>query len=410
MAVIRRFMAVALVCGGCLLLYTSLSLDKIIGSDVTSSLLQHHDEDDHDVEHYRRHLRSHDACLGLEGREYRKCVRMIINDPKTVVAKRIVDDRYNTEPVENAAIRRENCQIVYILGVEGTTHHGITPIIETLAKQQCDPESRRTCRTYQVDDEAIYLKVGLFGWNKRILKKWGYSEGIIPDIDDPMFVQQVVERSCPNDGNKHVIIESSSFPSGQVDDPRLYRVHRQHEWLSMSPEDIANNDTAQQQPFNLTAFVGAYSPYVNIKFVVIHRPFIETIASHIKWDGGAVPHSNIIHGFLLILSRFLNTHRVDLVTGTPLWTLLCLEQIMAKNYEHVDDVEMARRNMILHLANFLGWPVKECKHCFDMWHESRKDPYVKLGDDLENVQQHANQLIGVWPPREEELIEQQCKI
>lgn len=373
----------------------------MIGSDVTSSLLQYHDKDDHDVGHYRRRLRSHDVCLGLEGREYRKCVRMIINDPKTVV-DRIVDDGYNMEPVAN-----ENCQIVYILGVEGATHHGITPIIETLAKQQYDLKSGHP---YQVDGEAMYFKVGLFGWNKQILTNWGFSEGIIPDIDDPMFVQRVVERSCPNDGNKHVLIESTSFPSGQVDDPRPYRVHRQHEWMSMSPEDIANNDKAQQQPFNLTAFVDAYSPYVDIKFVVIHRPFIETIASHIKWDGGAVPHSNIIHGFLLILSRFLNTHRVDLVTGTPLWTLLCLEQIMAKNYEHDDDVVMARRDILSHLADFLGWPVNECSHCFDMWHESRKDPYVKLGDDLEDVLQHANQLIGVWPPSEEGLTEQQCKI
>ena len=391
MAVIRRVMAVALVIV-CLLLLTSPLLDTMVKSDV----VQHQDEDDHDVGHYRRHLRSHDPCLSLKGREYRTCVRMIMNDPKTVV-ERI--------PVSNAARRRENCQIVYILGVEGATHHGITPIIEALAKQQYDPESGRA---YQVDSEAIYIKVGLFGWNKKIITNWGFS--ITPDIDDPIFVQRVVERSCPNDGNKHILIESTSFPSGQVDDPRLYRVHRQNEWMSMSPEDIANNDKAQQQPFNITAFVDAYSPYVDIKFVVIHRPFIETIASHIKWDGGAVTHSNIIHGFLLILSRFLNAHRVDLVTGAPLWTLLCLENIMAKNYERDSDVEIARRNMLFHLADFLGWPVKECNHCFDMWRESRKDPHVKLGDDLENVLQHANQLIGVWPPREVGPMEQQCKI
>lgn len=285
-------------------------------------------------------------------------------------------------------------------------HHGVTPVIEALAKRQVDPE---TGRQYHVEANPIYLEVGLFGWTSNIQRKWGFT--VTPKIDDPLLVQRVVEESCPDDGNKHVMIEWASLPSGQEDDWRSYRVHRQHDWQSMSPDEIANSDKALQHPMNVTAFVQAYSPYVDIKFLVIHRPFLETIASHHEWDGGALTHSNVIHGFLLIIRRFLDANPIDKVTGGRLWTLLCLERIMAKNYEHEGDVDLARQNMLSHVAEFLGWPVSECNDCFKKWHESTKDPYKKLGNNADAVLQHAKQLEGVWPPLGDEgVVGQQCRI
>jgi hypothetical protein len=330
-----------------------------------------------------------------------------LSDPKTVVEKKAVENRIIPDilpPTGDAAKSREYCQVVYITGVEGAMHHGVFPIIEALAKNQVDPESGRQ---YRVDGEPTYLRLGIFGLRSHHSKKWGFP--ITPDINDPLFVQRVVEKSCPDDGNKYVMIEWTSFPCGQEDDPRGYRVHRQHDWLSMSPDEIAVSNEALQHPLNVTAFVEAYSPYVDIKFVVIHRPFIGTIASHREWDGGAVTHSNIIHAFLLILRRFLDAHPFDSVTGGPLWTLLCLDRIMAKNYENVNDVEVARQNTLSHLADFLGWPVKECKTCFNKWHESKKDPYKRLGENVDAVLEHVKQLEGVWPPDgHERVAEQQC--
>ena len=364
------------VLGGCSLLFASFMSAQImqppsIGSN-TNTQLGHRQ-------------------LGRRGRGRNRGSHSVgqFSDPKTVEIR-----IPGSQPiaVDDAAKSRKNCQVVYIMGVEGATHHGVTPIIEALAKQQFDPESGHQ---YWVDSKPIYLKDGLFGWTTYIYKKWGFP--VRPEIDDPDFVKRVVEKSCPADGRKHVLIEWASFPSGEEDDPR-YRVQRHHDWQSMSPDEIADDYRALQQPLNVTAFVQAYSPYVDIKFVVIHRPFLETIASHYKWDGGAVTHSNVIHGFLLILRRFLDAHPLDLATGGPLWTLLCLERIMSKNYEHEEDVEVARRNILSHLADFLGWPVKECKTCFNQWHESTKNPYEKLGKDVDAVLEHAKQLEGVWPP------------
>lgn len=300
---------------------------------------------------------------------------------------------------------RNNCQIIYIVGVEGATHHGFLPIIETLARKQIDPA---TGLEYHVDASPSALKAGLFGWFSGQVKRWGFDN--TPEIDDPAFVRKVLEESCPNDGKKHVLIEWASFPSGHLDDKRSYRVHRQKEWLSMTPEEIANDAEAQTHPFNLPAFYRAYSPFADIKFVVLHRPFLETIASHADWDEGPIIHSNIIRGFMLVIRRFLDSHTIDWVTGGRLWAVVCADRIMTKNYGPEEDVRVARQNIISYLADFLNWPDGVCPHCFDEWYESKKDPFEVLGtENVKILLDHMKLLVGVWPPPGEEgFTEQQC--
>ena len=172
----------------------------------------------------------------------------------------------NNQIDHHLTLRRKNCQVVYIMGVEGVTHHGVFPIIEALAKQQVDPESGHQ---YHVVLHSKHLRAGLFGFYSNISRRWGFP--VTPEIDDPLFVQQVVRAICPDDGNKHVIIESVSFPSGRENNQDDYRgISRQDDWQRMSPHNISNSIEALQQPMNVTAFVEAYSPYVDIKFVVIH--------------------------------------------------------------------------------------------------------------------------------------------
>lgn len=219
-------------------------------------------------QHYRRHLMSlvqyadpKSVTLKSDAPRRKKKSRDDTND------KGIEDVGQHGE--ERAAQReqfipvdyesRKNCQIIYITGVEGATHHGFMPIIEALARNQIDPESGLE---YHVDVEPKSLKAGLFGWKQGRIKKWGFAE--IPAIDDPAFVQRVVAESCPNDGRKHVLIEWASFPSGQENDPRNYRVSRNHEWLTMSPEEIANTEEALNHPTNMNAFYQSYSPYVDM--------------------------------------------------------------------------------------------------------------------------------------------------
>ncbi|KAL7508586.1 hypothetical protein ACHAXN_005675 [Cyclotella atomus] len=306
-----------------------------------------------------------------------------------------IAERYRAET-------RKNCQIIYVLGVEGATHHGFAPILEYLANNQVDPA---TGIPYDIVMSSRALKFGVFGWYKAHGMRLGFNAET-PPLEDPELVQRVIADICPNDGRKHVIVEDNSFPCGQEDDRRSYRVHRQHDWLRMSPEEIADSESGNNQPTNLNAFYKAYSPYADVKFLVLHRPYLEVIASHAEWDTGPVVHSNIIRGFMIILRRFLDSHMIDPKTGRKLWHLICVEKHFAKFY-NFDDVAVAqaRKNMLHEVASFLDWPVKECPNCFDSWHESTKDHAATLGpENLQILDEHMKSIEGTWPPN------RQCRV
>ena len=113
-----------------------------------------------------------------------------------------------------------------------------------------------------------------------------------------------------------------------------------------------------------------------------------------------------------MLRRFLDTHLFDLVSGSRLWSLVCVESIMAKNYDSPHDVKVARKHVMSYLTEFLSWPSGDCPQCFDDWRESTKDPRDVLGEkNVGIMQEHMESLEGVWPPPGEDgIAEQQCGI
>ena len=113
-----------------------------------------------------------------------------------------------------------------------------------------------------------------------------------------------------------------------------------------------------------------------------------------------------------MLRRFLDAHPFDLINGKRLWTLLCIDRIMGKNYNNKKEVNVARQNVLANLANFLGWLVRDCPRCFDGWKERQKDPLKVLGPEASTVmREHMKFLEGVWPPPGEEGVEeQQCEV
>ena len=327
----------------------------------------------------------------------------------------------------SSSLRRSNCQIIYVLGVEGSLHHGFMPVIKALAEQQVDPASGSR---YHVVKGHDILRAAIFG-SKR--------SGHVP-ISDPQLVQETLAAICPpnnnrNNGNeeeveveeKHIILEGNSFPSGRTE-YSTFRVPRQQDWQSMTPNEIAISPQALHHPTNLYEFYNAYSPHVDIRFVVLHRPYLDTIASHTGFDSGPVQHSRVISGFLLLLSRFLVSHMYyhyniapdsDSASsngkdGVPVWTIVCAEQLTSKEHETAQQLLTAREQIVLSLANFLEWPQQSCINCFDNWKESsRESPEKRLGTDTTNiVLEHAKSLRGIWPPRriEDGLPQQQCRM
>jgi hypothetical protein len=297
---------------------------------------------------------------------------------------------------------RTNCQIIYILGVEGSIHHGFTPILHSLALQQIDSNGN----PFKVHLQPHALRVALFG---------RYNEK--RSMDDPSLIHYTLEKLCPNDGRHHVIIEDASFPCGEVSNSRGYRFPRQSSWLSMTPNDIANSDTANNHPFNLHQFTSLYEPYATIKYVVLHRPFLETIASHADWDGGVGGHEGVIRGFMLILRRFLDL--LDNGDGGR-WTVVCMERLMERYYLYegedgvqdvnVDEWNAVRRTILTYLADFLEWSQNECDNCFDLWKEGQRGDKLKtLKNELMPLLDSMKEIEGVWPPvLRDGLPEQQC--
>jgi len=252
---------------------------------------------------------------------------------------------------------RDKCQIVYVIGVEGSVHHGVTPVLRALAGHQVD---RETGLRYEVSYADRELRSAVFGFNRNArsidnptmvrfrprekkkktyiytcmhiytrscrsrlvhlrtrTRRLGLGRNAPPPTSHlfsaivrvssvvvflrrppthpppPLFafghhpqppllprknapqVRHTMRQICPgssatSDGEsdvggsagprrRRVILEDLSFPSGTVDDPRTYRIHRQRWWYGSTMEQIAMSETAMNHPTNLRAFYEAYS-------------------------------------------------------------------------------------------------------------------------------------------------------
>ncbi|KAL3794041.1 hypothetical protein HJC23_003693 [Cyclotella cryptica] len=295
---------------------------------------------------------------------------------------------------------RSRCQIVYILGVEGASHHGFTPVLDALAREQVDS----TGKPFKIHLQPHALRSALKG-----------HFGKAAPLNNSSLIHDRLSSLCPNDGHQHVIIEDCSFPCGFVDRPCGY-YPRQYEWRNMTMQGIAQSDAAINHPVNLYQFLELYGPHARIKFVVLHRPYLDTLASHVTWDGGWEGHSNVIRGFMMLLRRFLDQHQVDSLSGEKLWTLVCVERLTAKFYGYEGEeetrakLEVARHRILFYLAEFLGWPQGECLHCFDSWRDGSTDKLQVFSSvKVFSLLDHMREIRGVWPPRiSGSLPEQQC--
>lgn len=277
-------------------------------------------------------------------------------------------------------------------------HHGMSPVLHELARRQID----QTGTPYHVQFESRYLRYGLFGYPAWVGNEFKYNN--LPAMNDQELVQRVISAICPNNGQHHVIIEGVSFPAG--DDTSRLRVKRDKNWQKQSPQEISVTNSARNHPLNLDEFYAAYSPYAEIKFIVLNRPYLETIASHPDFDSGPITHSNVIQGFLIILGKFLEGHRHD-NSGEKIWLMINMETLAVLYYgprsqreNHKLALE-AKRDMVQKIATFLRWPQTECRDCFLNWKDSTKDhTQIFSPDEISLLRQHEQRLEGVWPPVE----------
>ncbi|KAL7526196.1 hypothetical protein ACHAWF_001673 [Thalassiosira exigua] len=280
--------------------------------------------------------------------------------------------------------RRENCQIVYALGVEGAGQRKIAPLLKKLVERRTD-----AARYHPARDPRVQKAV--FGHKARRKA-----------VDDPELVKELLRSICPNDGAPHVLVLSTSFPSKGAA-RGFYRVDRQTEWADMAISDVAKSETARNHPVNLREFYEAYSPHADVRFVVLSTPLMRAVSEHPNLDGGPHQHAVVLSGYLQLLREFLDW--LDGTAGGNAWTMLCMEEL-SEEFAHGDVAQLvsSHRNVAKSLSHFLGWPADRCSDCFPEFEgpaagnstgkAQRED--ARLPRELINMKREL--LKEIWPP------------
>ena len=266
---------------------------------------------------------------------------------------------------EMNSTKSSKCQIVYVLGVEGSGHHGVSDVLlQTLADEQ----------------SGITLKFRDNDFRK------------IMTARDSAEISPKMEEICkPNE--RTVIVEDTSFPSG-LEYRKIY--------AGRPAMDVAAILDIKPHPLDLEALVDTFSPHADIKFVILHRPFFSVAVSHSEYkiDGGIVGHGEVMSGHMRYLGKLFKPDKLDSKVD---WMLLCTDRLRTTERDAV----------VGELADFLGWNKRQCDHCFDKWIDSRKDPSKVASEEvMTKLEEQKAELesTGLWPPRREGETQSQCPL
>lgn len=266
-----------------------------------------------------------------------------------------------------------HCQIIYVVGIEGSQHHGTTEVITKFASRQIDENGE----PFQVKGrESI-----------RDIVNWHHLTGQV-DVVPYEKRQETMDQLCPNDGRRHVLIEDNSFPSGY---------DRRSEWKMMTPQEIAAQLHEDPHPVDLLEFANQFSPFAQIRFVVLHRPYINTVVSRIKFDKTTDVHAHVVSGNLIYLESILRHQPSESV---PPFIVLCVSQLSESESNNQQQGEKTPRGKNLkNLANLMQWPQTDCPECFDEWRDSKKVPMDEVSlEDYQFLLDEREKLKDIWPP------------
>ena len=266
---------------------------------------------------------------------------------------------------EMNSTKSSKCQIVYVLGVEGSGHHGVSDVLlQTLASEQ----------------SGISLK-----FRDRDFRR------IMTARDSAEIAQKMIEICQPT--KRTVIVEDTSFLTG-LEYRKIY--------AGRPAMDVAAILEIKPHPLDLETLVDTFSPHADIKFIILHRTFFSVAVSHSEYkvDGGIIGHGEVMSGHMRYLSKLF---KPDKLGGKVDWMLLCTDRLRT----------IERDAVVGELADFLGWTKRQCDHCFDKWISSRKSPSEVAGEDvMAKLEEQKVELdnTGLWPPRREGETRPQCPL
>jgi len=151
-----------------------------------------------------------------------------------------------------------NVSFIYIVGVEGVGHHGITPAIVEIAK---------SCKMYVMSQNADLRRA------------------MVLNVATPYLyaLQRIRDRPYHNKwNNKIAIIEDSSFPTGNCS-----RVSSPVEKKGLHLYDLVRLHHRTRSAYN-----------INLKYLYLNRDFYRTVASHPEFDGTFQRHAQVLSDFI----------------------------------------------------------------------------------------------------------------
>eukprot|EP01032_Pedospumella_encystans_P009112 gene9112-10759_t len=189
---------------------------------------------------------------------------------------------------------------LYIVGVEGVGHHGVTPVLASIAK---------TCN-YHVLYENGALRTAC---NQNTPNRY------------KSLLNAMKRLKVPNT-NKTIIIEDQSFPTDNLG--RNTTAAHKKNITSYNLEWIYNHTNAVN---------------VNAKFIHLTRDFYRSVASHPEFDFGFQRHADVLHAFLMhINAEYLAINQL----APNLWT-----EVDYESFTHMKNCTA----LVSAVINFLQW-------------------------------------------------------
>lgn len=207
-------------------------------------------------------------------------------------------------------------QVIFVMGVEGTGHHGLKPLLHEMA-------SKSGTQMYEANNPNV---------------PFGRATRNCINARDAKCLQRVVGEAVEEQLKKQrgtVIVFKGSLP-GRKGNRRGECLF----WENASRVDCME-EIAKEPVYDLAWVWHTIEPVVpNLKAVLLNRNFPNLVASHQQWDGGLDQHSQTMAVFLQYICHILRT-----VVPTTDWVRL--------DYDSFADVGTAK--LVMSLGLFLGW-------------------------------------------------------
>lgn len=210
---------------------------------------------------------------------------------------------------------RAACEIVSVIGLEGTGHHGLGPVLTSMLNF-AENKQRVIRRSLIKSASANYTEI---------------------------FSQYAA--SCKNKKVSCISVGGGSFPNSRS--PFTTKLKSQMRW---NPENEKHWRFLMEvgHPIQIEKFYLAAHQFCAVKFILLHRNFVDTNWSHKTWDTGIRGHSRVLGMFAEYIDKNLQK------LPTNVW----------KRIDYEDFWSNKREVVLSDLSKFLNWKVSNVTAAF----------------------------------------------